>query len=1052
MSIPAFAVRQPVLVNLVAISAVLVGALVMGAMHRESLPTMPTGWGNITTVYVGASPEEIEQLVTVPIENAVGDVDKVEEIWSSSKEGVSYVSFHFDADVEDITSAMMEVSNEINRIDDLPLDAERPVVREVKVDFPTLAVAIRGEVPEVVLRQVGKDMADRIERLPGVSGTWRNGIRDREFRVDVDPDRLAAYRLSLTEVTDSLRFRAANVPAGTTKGEGDARLVRGMTRVNDVEELSRVVIRPDADGGSVRVGDVADVRDTFAAGKFSGRVNGDPAIVLTVRKDEQADSVRISEDVRALVDRLQPTLPPGVTIDLFGDAAAEVEHSLGTLYANAAAGLLLVLLLLWVAIGARNAMMAAIGLPVALAGAIIAMHTMGITINMMSLLALILCLGVVVDDAIIIIENIYRHMEEGMPRRRAAVVGTNEVFWPVVASTLTSWAAFLPLLLMEGVLGNFFAIIPKVVVASLAASLVEAMFILPSHMADFGKLSHLKRDATMPPKTRLQRASARVVSTYEQLLRWSLQHRATVVFGAYGLCGVMVAFAFSAKDVILFTEGDPDMFDVRVRMPTDASKEETEALLAKLEARIVALDNPDVEATLAVRGMARTDMGISSGDHMGMVTVFVVPATERSSLHAGRDLVTEVSGLYDDVVGPARLEVVEVRPGPPRGAPVAVRIRGEDYERLVDLAEQVLAEVRVTPGTRNSNHDYELGKQELQIKVDEERAALHGFTPDMVSRWLRSAFGATPASTLREGDDEIDIVVQLQEEVQQDPARIASLQLIAPNGDEVAIREIAEVSHGRGPGVIRRYQQKRVVSVLSGIDEEVTNSGKVNSVLQERLAPLEAANPDIRFEYGGQFEETQESVDSLFRAFIVAMLLIYTILATQFQSFSQPLVVMAAIPLSFIGVTGGFLLSAKAIGLIALVGVVGLTGIVVNDSLVLVDFINKRRDRGMALDDAIVESGMLRLRPIFLTSVTTIAGLFPLSLATESLPHLAPMAQVIVYGLTFSTLLTLLVVPCLYRLDVDLATRIGKRFAPVKRWATDPGAAAVDEPTENTAE
>ena len=1050
MSIPAFAVRQPVLVNLVAISAVLVGALVMGAMHRESLPTMPTGWGNITTVYVGASPEEIEQLVSIPIENAVGDVDKVEEIWSSSKEGVSYVSFHFDADVEDITSAMMEVSNEINRIDDLPIDAERPVVREVKVDFPTIAVAIRGEVPEVVLRQVGKDMADRIERLPGVSGTWRNGIRDREFRVDVDPDRLAAYQLSLTTVNDSLRLRAANVPAGTTKGDGDARLVRGMTRVNDIEELGQVVIRPDADGGSVRVGDVATVWDTFAPGKFSGRVNGDPAIVLTVRKEEQADSLRISEDVRALVDRLQPTLPPGVTIDLFGDAAAEVEHSLGTLYTNAAAGLLLVLLLLWVAIGARNAMMAAIGLPVALAGAIIAMHMMGITINMMSLLALILCLGVVVDDAIIIIENIYRHMEEGMPRREAAVVGTKEVFWPVVASTLTSWAAFLPLLLMEGVLGNFFAIIPKVVVASLAASLVEAMFILPSHMADFGKLGRLTGGESALPKTRLQRVSGRIVSTYERVLRWSLHHRGTVVFAAYALCALMVGTAFSVKDVILFSEGDPDMFDVRVHMPTDASKEETEALLAKLEARIVALDNPDVEATLAVRGMTRTDMGMSTGDHMGMVTVFVVPARERSSLHAGRDLVTEVSGLYDDVVGPSRLEVVEVRPGPPRGAPVAVRIRGEDYERLVELAEQVLAEVRATTGTRNSNHDYELGKQELQIKVDEERAALHGLTPEMVSRWLRSAFGATPAATLREGDDEIDIVVQLQEEVQQDPARIASLQLIAPNGDEVAIREIAEVSHGRGPGVIRRYQQKRVVSVLSGIDEELTNSGEVNSVLKKQLASLEAANPDIRFEYGGQFEETQESVDSLFRAFVVAMLLIYIILATQFQSFSQPLVVMAAIPLSFIGVTGGFLISAKAIGLISLVGVVGLTGIVVNDSLVLVDFINKRRDRGMALDESIVEAGLLRLRPIFLTSVTTIAGLFPLSLATESLPHLAPMAQVIVYGLTFSTLLTLLVVPCLYRLDVDLAARVSKRFAPVKRWATDPGAASVDEVIDPT--
>jgi multidrug efflux pump subunit AcrB len=252
--------------------------------------------------------------------------------------------------------------------------------------------------------------------------------------------------------------------------------------------------------------------------------------------------------------------------------------------------------------------------------------------------------------------------------------------------------------------------------------------------------------------------------------------------------------------------------------------------------------------------------------------------------------------------------------------------------------------------------------------------------------------------------------------------------------------------------VIRRYQQKRVVSVLSGIDEELTNSGEVNARLQKKLASLEAANPDIRFEYGGQFEETKESVDSLFRAFVVAMLLIYTILATQFQSFSQPLVVMAAIPLSFIGVTGGFLLSPKAIGLIALVGVVGLTGIVVNDSLVLVDFINKRRDRGMGLDEAIVESGKLRLRPIFLTSVTTIAGLFPLSLATESLPHLAPMAQVIVYGLTFSTLLTLLVVPCLYRLDVDLAARVSGWFAPMTRWITDPGAATADEPTDRTAE
>ncbi|MEM9730971.1 MAG: efflux RND transporter permease subunit [Myxococcota bacterium] len=1051
MSIPGFAVRQPVLVNLVAISMVVYGTLVLRGMNRESLPSMPTGWGGVTTIYAGASPEEIEQLITMPIEDAVANVDEVDEIWGTSKEGVSYVSFKLKADVEDVAGTIIEISNEVNRVDDLPLDADRPLVREFKVNFPTLAVAVRGAVPEAVLREVGRDLAEKLDRVPGVSGIRRNGIRDMEFQVDVDPDRLTAHRLSITSVSDALRVRAANVPAGTMKGEGDERLVRGMTRVGEAEELADVVIRPNADGGSVRVGDVAEVRESFAPAEFSARVNGEPAIVLTVKKEDQADSIRISEAVHSLIEDYQKSIPAGVSIDTFGDSAHQVEQSLDALYANAAAGLLLVLLLLWVAVGARNATMAALGLPVALAGAIAAMDAMGITINMMSLLALILCLGVVVDDAIIIIENIYRHLEEGMPRRQAAVVGTQEVFWPVVSSTLTSWAAFLPLLLMEGILGKFFAIIPKVVVASLAASLIEAMFILPSHMADFGKLER-RREAGKPPQTRLQRIATRGVTAYNAVLNWSLEHRGAVVIGAYVVFGVLVGTAYATKDVILFNEGDVDKFDVRVRLPSDASKEETEAVLADLEQRILDLENPDVEATLAVRGWTRTEMGGDSGDHLGMVSVFVVPATERSSLRGGRDLVDQVSGLYDDVVGPTRLEVVEVRPGPPRGAPIAVRIRGNDQERLVELAERVLGEVRRLPGTRNAVHDYQLGKQELQIRVDEERAALHGLTPESVSSWLRNAFGAAPVATLRDGDEEIDLMVQLDEEVQRDPSRIASLRLMTPDGSDVAIQEIATVTPGRGAGTIERFQRRRMVSVLSNIDEEVTNSGEVNKRLQRKLKRLEAANPDIEFGYGGQFEETQESVNSLLKAFVVAILLIYTILATQFQSFSQPLVVMAAIPLSLIGVAAGLLLSAKPVGLIALVGVVGLTGIVVNDSLVLVDFINKRRARGMDVDAAVREAGRLRLRPIILTSITTIAGLFPLSLATESLAHLAPMARVIVWGLTFSTVLTLVVVPCLYRLDVDLADRASRWFAPFKRWATDPGAAAVDEPVEPTAE
>ena len=1041
------AVRQPVLVNLIAISMVVIGAMVMHGMNRESLPTMPTGWGGVETVYAGASPEEIEQLITIPVENAVAQVDEIDELWSVSREGLSWVYFKFDAELTNVPQAVMEVANEVNRVDDLPVDAERPHVFEFKVDRPTMSVAVRGEVPEVVLRRVGKDLADRIEQLPEVAGTWRNGIRDRELRVDVDPDRLAAYRLPLASVTDALRLRAANVPAGLTKGSrGDARLVRGMTRVDTAEEVGGVVIRPSSEGGSVRVRDVADVKDTLAPGELSSRMNGEPAIVITIKKDEQGDSIRISENVHEIIEELTPTLPAGVTIEAFGDVSHVVERSLSTLYANAAAGLILVLALLWFFVGARNATMAALGLPVALAGAIAAMDAMGITINMVSLLALILCLGIVVDDAIIIIENIYRHMEEGLSRRQAAIVGTKEVFWPVVSSTLTTWAAFLPMLLMTGTLGLFFAIIPKVVVASLAASLIEAMFILPSHMSDFGKLERKKTNGL--PETRAQRIGRRGMAAYEKTLRWSLKHRVLVVGAAYVLCAALGLGVYTQKDIVLFTEGDVDMFDVRVQLPTDASKEETEALLADMEAQILALENENIEATLAVRGLVRTSTGTERGDHAGTISVFLVPAQNRQGKRAGKKALAQVDALFEDVVGPTTLEVVEVRQGPARGAPIAVRVIGEDYERLVDLAEQVLVEIRKIPGTRNARHNFELGRQELQVTVDEERAALHELTPTEVTAWLKSAFGATPAATLQEGDDEVEIVVQLEEDAQRDPTRIASLRLITPSGADLALREIADVTHGRGPGSIRHYERKRIVTVLSNIDEDVTNTGAVNKLLKRRLLPLEAANPDLRFELGGQYEETQESVDSLLQAFVVALLLIYTILATQFQSFSQPVVVMAAIPLSFIGIAVGFFIDGQPIGLIALVGVVGLAGIVVNDSLVLVEFINKRRRRGMGLQDAIVEAGKLRVRPIFLTSITTVAGLFPLALAMESLPFLAPMAQVIVWGLGFSTLLTLLVVPCLYLLDVDIATRISRVLAPLKRWATDPGAAKVDGPVD----
>ncbi len=1045
-----FVVRQSLLVNLVGVTIVIVGAVLLQEMNRESIPQVPTGWASVVVPYPGASPEEIEQLVLDPIEEAVWRVDDIAEMWGHAREGIGYAFVQFEPHVEDVARATLEIQAEVASVR-LPEGTERPQTKRFSVNVPTIAIAVRGDVPETVLRRFGLDLADRIETLDGVGEVGRNGIREPRLYVDVDPERLAARGLPLEAVTQALAVRSANVPAGTI-GTADARLIRGMARVDDAAGVGAVVVRPDP-RGAVRVGDVADVERGFAPASLTGRVNGEPGVLLLVRKAAQADSIRISEDVRAMLEEIEP--PDGVSIEIFGDAAHEVRRSLSSLYGNAATGLVLVLALLWFFVGGRNATMAALGVPIALAGAFVAMHIMGITINVISLLALILCLGIVVDDAIIIIENIYRHMEEGRSRKEAAVIGTQEVFWPVVSSTLTTCAAFMPMLLMTGVLGRFFAIIPKVVVASLVASLIEAFFILPSHMADFGKLAG-KKHAADRPKTRWERLGERSRAVYERVLRGALRRRYLVIVGAYVIAGGLVAAAALTKDVVLFTDGDVDMFDVRLHLPTDASKEETDAVVRQVEARLLALDREGVEAVVAARGLTRTNMGVDRGDHLGMVTVYLKPQDQRAE-GSGHRLLAAARLAMSDVVGPSRLEVLEWRPGPPRGAPVAVRLLGDDLDRLAELSAEVAAELREVPGARDITTDFELGKQELQVHVDEERAALFGLTPAHVGRWLQQAFGELPVATFREGDDEVDVVVRLNERARRNAAELEAQHLVAADGSSVQLRELATIEHARGPAAIHHRDRDRVIKVTSQIDERSTTSAAVNRALFERIQPLIDANPEVRFELGGEYERTTESLTSLGNAFAVAVLLILTILATQFRSLLQPIVVMAAIPLSFIGVVIGFFVSGASIGLIALIGVVGLAGIVVNDSLVLVDFINKRRASGTALDEAIVEASIIRLRPIFLTSITTVAGLVPLALAGDRAPLLSPMATAIAWGLSFATILTLVLVPCLYRSVDDLSRLLTRLTAPFVRWITDPGEAtdgSVDDldPPPSTAQ
>jgi multidrug efflux pump subunit AcrB len=453
-------------------------------------------------------------------------------MFSTSREGLSSIFVQFEPTVEDVGRAVIEVSNQTGRVE-LPDLAEEPIDPRVQGHGAHAGAGhprrrARARAARGGARSRAGPRADRGHRRGR-----EFGVREREVRVEVDPDRTSAYGVPITAVADALGTSAFNIPAGTIESPTDTRLVRGMTRAATAEEIANVVVRPDPVGGAVHVGDVADITEGFADPRISGRVNGEPATVLMLRKDAVSDSLEDQRERARPAGRAARRSAGGVTIEVFGDAAPEVRRSLETLYSNAATGLLLVIGLLWYFVGFRNAAMAALGIPVALAGALIGMQMMGITINVISLLALILCLGVVVDDAIIIIENIYRHMEEGMPRRQAAILGTEEVMWPVIASTATTCAAFLPLLMMTGVLGEFFSIIPKVVILALVASLVEALLVLPSHMADFASLPIKKAVVAnvQRPETRWERAGRRVTAAYRASLegalrfRWTVHHR-----------------------------------------------------------------------------------------------------------------------------------------------------------------------------------------------------------------------------------------------------------------------------------------------------------------------------------------------------------------------------------------------------------------------------------------------------------------------------------------------------------------------------------------------
>jgi CzcA family heavy metal efflux pump len=1002
-----FSIRQPVLANLAFVIIMVVGLWALFTLPRDINPDVSFETAVVITPYPGATPEDVEKLVTIPLEDEIRNVKDLNRVYSRSEENLSVIVVEFDTGTP-IKERVRDLRDEVDKVKDLPEETEDTQIIELDTGgIPMISVILSsGSIAEHDLKEIAEDLQDELEDIPGVSSVNLAGVREREIWISADRSRLERYRLSLSAVAEAVSRRNRNIPAGTVDiGEEEA-LVRTVGEYRSVEEIPGTIVLFFRPGHTVRVRDVATVEDTFEDPSTESRINGRPAVSLSVLKEKEADAHTVVAAAKAIVTQRMSLIPSPPRVDYVGDMTVLIDQSLGVLWNNALIGLVLVIFTLMFFVGTRNAVLAGLGIPFSFLATFAVMKWTGMSINGVSIFALVLVLGIVVDDAIIVIENIYRYLEKGLaPLDAARYAG--EVAAPVIASVTSTMAAFLPMLIMTGIIGEFLGVIPKIVTIALAASLLEALFILPSHIADFGRAR--KRPPLGDPVFRF------LLKIYRRLIIVSLGNRIMVLTLVLVLAVVGVMLV-PYLGIDMFPDDDIPQFSVRLEAPEGTPLDATSALLARVEEKALTLPAEEIKAVFGRTGVIYQENDETiRGTNVGEVMVELVVKDERR--RSIDEIIDDLRGRIGVIPGIRSVEFHKIEGGPPEGAPVAVQVKGrtlDGVEPLVMEIKRILAEI---PGTKDIKDNYIPGKDLLTIEVDPERAARYGLSPALIGIEVRAANDGRKASVFRDGDEEVDIIVKLEKSDRNSAETLRSLRIAAPSGEMVPLENVAEISLVPGPSKIRHLDFERTVTVTADLDKEKTTSVRANQAFAAEVPALLARFPGFTIEQGGEYKKTQESFESLGRAFLIALLVIYTILGIQFQSFLQPLVILLTVPFAFIGVITGLLVNGHPFSLVSMVAVVALAGIVVNDSLVLVDFINKRRASGISLYRSIVRSGIVRMRPVIMTSLTTIVGLLPMSLALggES-PVWEPLATSLIWGLVFSTFLTLFVIPVAYSL------------------------------------
>lgn len=1029
-------IRNHPLANVTFAVVLMLGVISYLTMPRAQDPEINFNWVGITTVLPGASAEDIERLVTNPLEDGIRGVADLRFVVSTSRENVSSILVRlreisaatFD---KRITDLRRELQNKANT--ELPSEAQDPRVLEITTSngFPTATLLLLGQADDETLREAGRSIKLDLEGLNGIDQVFASGLRDPELLITPDNAALVARGLSATDVADAVRSVFRDTSAGSLKTRGGSWSVTARGVITNPEMLAGLpVASRTRAGASARLGDVARIERARAPATTRASMEGRPAISYAVTKKASANTLQLVDRLRAYIaERNAALAASGLQLMLSDDQTVPTREAIDVMESNAVFGLLMVLAICWLFLGWRVSVLVSLGIPFSLAGTLAILHALGYTLNISVLLGIVIALGMLVDDAVVVVEAIYYRIERGVQVADAAVEGVAEVFKPVVASVVTTVAAFLPLMLLPGIVGKFMFVIPFVVTLALMISLCEAFWMLPAHVLAI----KLKLETASRPQRWRNEFNRKLRLLYGQSLAFVLRRaRWSIAVSIVLMAAAVAMFAGGLVKVQFFAFDAKRIFFVNVDMPSQATLEQTLAEAEAVERAVRKhLEPGEARSVKAVAGLKFTDTEPVYGDPYGQVSVSLNPRGD------GREVVAIVEAMRAEVEslpGPGRKSFTLLSGGPPAGKPINIKVRGDDYAELRRATDAVMQLVRQVPGSKDVIDDDVAGRPKLVLNFDFEALRKAGLDAGQLARLVRIQVDGEIVAFTREEGDKIEVRVRAPERLRDDPAALLAEPLTLPNGQVTRLSALLSAKVEEGKGFIRHYNLRRTIAVQASLDDpkdnpNAVNTRQANQQVQQAWQTLRLQHPGVDLEFSGELEDIQESLDAMGVLFALGVGLIFLILATQFVSYWQPLMILVSVPLAFTGVTFGLALTQNPLSLYTLYGVIALAGIAVNSAIVLIDAANERRTRGMGTLHAVVWAARRRIVPIIITSATTVGGLLSLAIGIGGKSLLwGPVAASIVWGLSFSTVLTMYIVPLLYLVFMGRKRRIRDRL------------------------